>query len=364
MCSHRQKQWARRLYSGENGGAILREMEAHFGTDGSLRSNVSKLRRIYMEMVSTDVAGTSVSNGTHPTYLPAIRRLRRIADALPADSSCRQKLQHFLDEPLYRQHAILRKHAQRKFCFASSQVDAIFGTFHVLPENVEAIRITSDTHRRCEEMAVYSRLQKNEEMITVAGDAMLGKITGMLGDATRLTLSELILALCGASGRRFTEVASPRSTFEPMDGVEYGARFGGQLKTHEGKVYAIPLLVRWKLFERALRHLRTMQGAEVRALSNRELSRRYQGNASREIDRSFAPLSRPHDLRACYAAMVHAAFDWGKAKPTFNRIAMQVLGHASLEQSLAYNTIHLERFTARLGPFALAGHGHGGQRQR
>lgn len=341
--SARHSAWVTRLLNGESGEQILKEVHIVYTTDCSLRANTSKLRRLLLERCSPENA--------HPSYEPSIEALRKLVAGSKLGAPCRKKIVEFLGEPRFRQHALLKKHAQRKLILESPEANAVLKKMKILPENASVVQITSEIHQRCEEQAVQTRLRRNEEMLLVEnGDAMHRKMIQMIQGCNKLTLSQLILALCSVSGRRFTEMSSQNSKFAPCD-HEYGAMFTGQLKRHNGKEYQIPLLVKYTLFANAVKYLRSMQG-DVALLSNRELSVRYQGNASREMKTLFPFLERPHDLRACYAAMVHQSFDWGRA--TFNRVTMQVLGHASLAQSLAYNTVKLKRFTAELGKFPLA----------
>ena len=71
----------------------------------------------------------------------------------------------------------------------------------------------------------------------------------------------------------------------------------------------------------------------------------------RELTKRFPFLNCAHDLRTAYASMAYRAFDWDRA--TFNRVAMKILGHVSLAQSLAYNNVDIQNFTLSLGKFPL-----------
>lgn len=239
-------------------------------------------------------------------------------------------------------------------CFDHPEIDQIFSEMKVLPENIEGLTVSSEARQRIQKEIESSQLSKNEEMIVVPnGDLFYKSLCDVLKQAEEVSIPLLIISLCGLSGRRFTEIANAKSKFEHVPDLKYGCRFTGQLKRNEIVTYLIPLLVSYDAFKKGVLTLREKQG-DISSLTNKEVSVRYQGSASRELKRKFPFFNCVHDLRTCYACMSYTGFDWGKV--TFNRVAMQILGHLNLSQSLAYNNVRLERFTKRWGSFPSLSH--------
>ena len=182
------------------------------------------------------------------------------------------------------------------------------------------------------------------------------------------------------TGRRFSEIMNGRSTFTPVEDQPFHARFTGQLKRkrddesemedsengddgYESETYIIPLLVSYETFQKgwnALRQKQEMQdkkigGETVQKLTNKQVSMKYQKNLKRVMDDHRNPLPLPkesetvpgdeprrfkiHDLRSTYARYVETLFQSPHAYPF---LAMQVLGHSDIDDSLSYSSITLE----------------------
>ena len=379
MVTRHMRTWVQQLLNGECGSGIVRDMRKHYGSVASLKTAVSVVRRSFMDTPRLKRGQRQV----HPSYPATIQRLSRHLHTLrrqcsqhkdhqhpgptngftagQAQAQCCDNLRDFLGAPLRRQVAIARAHRSKNFCFGVDAVDRIFAAgLNVLPTNMEGLRITQEEHDVCKAREVATQLRRNESMIVVDnGDGMLQKLQDLARRADRISIPALILALCGLSGRRFAEIVNGRSTFSRVDHTKYGCRFTGQLKKPQSAVragyYDIPLLAPFRVFQSALSVLRKRQRQDdpgFQKKSNAAATTRWQPRARLEVAKLFDSLRRPHDLRALYAAMVHQAFDFGAV--TFNRVAMQVLGHSSLAQSLAYNTVLLKRFTTDLGKFPLS----------
>ena len=357
--SARIRLWAQRLLDGEPGSTIVREMRRHYNSVASLKACVSVLRRHFM-----DADLKRGQRQVHPSYPATLKKLRALHRALDRKcnkkiclSACRDKLKGFLEAPLRRQVALVRNHLRKKFCFGVEAVDKVFaGGLKLLPDNMAGLRITAEEHEACRAREVATQLRRNEAMLVVKnGNALLQKLCRLAGRPERVSLPALILALCGLSGRRFAEIVNGRSTFSAVRHTKFGCRFLGQLKKQPPVLaYDIPLLAPFSVFQHALKVLRRRQredNARFDQLSNADATTRWQPRARVELPKLFPCLKRPHDLRALYAAAVHSAFDFGPI--TFNRVCMQVLGHSSLAQSLAYNTVLLKRFTQDFGRFPL-----------
>lgn len=375
--------YAGRLLRGEDGAAVVGDMRAHYSLK-SLSSKVSRVRRLFMDAVP----GNGERN-THPDYKEGMRRLRgavRIqlsggGGATSLSDRCADWLAEFLKAPLRTKYAMHQRYRRGKTCMpapgrlaaggarAANPVHAAVAALKLLPDCMRSFHITRDEHRRTAELNTRARIEKNEQALVVDGPMFMRIAAKVLSSPEKATMADLILALCAVTGRRCTEIASPRSSFAPMPGTKHGAVFGGQLKRGGAcPSYRIPLLLPYSTVAAGLAELRRRQGPGLLALTNQQINTRYQGNTSRACKRLFPFVGRVHDLRSCYAAYAYRAFAYkiasskgGPARPTFNRVAMQILGHTSMDQSLSYNSADVEGVVrGSLGAFPLAQCGPGG----
>ena len=196
-------------------------------------------------------------------------------------------------------------------------------------------------------------LAKSESPILIPnGDELVSMITGMLETATVHTSNpKLIFPLLLASGRRLTEILSPRSVFSPHPHPFY-TRFSGQLKKRgAASTYTIPLLVPYTTFATGLLALRQKQGNALHHFTNQQLYNRYHGQISRHLHRTL-PLPNEchvHTLRALYASLVYELYE---VPCIFARMCMHVLGHELLRESLTYSCVRVEGVACkgRYGP--------------
>ena len=98
-------------------------------------------------------------------------------------------------------------------------------------------------------------------------------------------------------------------------------------------------LLPYDSFSNGLAVLRNKQ--DVSDLNNSQAMHRYQGNAQRALDGGILNLPKIHihDLRAIYTAAVGEMYISPVSPP---RMAMRVLGHETLLDSLAYANVRLE----------------------
>ena len=338
--------WVKRLVDGEEGRSVLASMRKQYKNPCTLTSKISRLRTAFVE------TGT-----THKDFKKGEKRIYELAEHLPKGDKDREFAMLFKASSLrdkVHQHRSLHWKTGHKF--KDDGLQKAFEALRILPDTLKSLRADDGELGKCEVKAVKTKLKRNEEMIIVQnGDAVYERIRLLLQPPKKEeeeTISELILGLCAASGRRSAEIANGRSEFRPMPKQRYGAIFSGQLKKKGKKretKYTIALLVPFEEFATALERLRERQG-DVSHLSNKEISIRYQGNLSRAMKDTFPQLSkgRAHDLRAMYARMVYQAFDW---QASFNFVTMRMLGHDTLEQSLSYNTVEVKNLELSLGKF-------------
>ena len=173
-----------------------------------------------------------------------------------------------------------------------------------------------------------ARLGKSDQVLVIPDfDKLLKTVEGLLDTASPTdTNARLLIPLLIASGRRLSEVCSPRSTFSPTD-HPYHCLFSGQLKQKKGSIangqtaasppYVIPLLVPYSLFAKGLAAFRMKQFSEstdrrraktaVDTLTTAQIKTRYQWpfQVALEANRVISlPPCHIHDLRALYASAI------------------------------------------------------------
>lgn len=211
-----------------------------------------------------------------------------------------------------------------------------------LSENARALRLTRNEMRACKRCQVTHRIEKNKVRTLVDGRVLLTHARSVVRDPTRCTggIPELTLSLCLVTGRRECELLNGQSVFTPH--TTYSLVFQGQAKKRdEGAVQRderiIPCLTPSEEVIRCVAHLRARQKHVV--LNNTTASRRYQSYLSRHMH-GVSPWcdtrTHVHSLRGIYTCMCHSLFDWGLHTDAY--VAMCILGHTSLEESLVYTT--------------------------
>lgn len=237
----------------------------------------------------------------------------------------------------------------------------------VQPPSLRTFRLNEVEALELKRQQEQSQRLKNENLIVIDDARALYKTLESLLETARPTMPfpRLILPLLLCSGRRLTEICSPRSTIGRVEGHPFCCRFTGLLKKKTADcVGLIPLLVPYALFAAAFAALRTKQmddqprdrrraQTSVTQLSNESIKRRYGHSTNMALAaRAVLPLPtyhcykrgkeracHDHDLRALYAALVYLLYDCSES---YCRTTMRVLVHATLQESLSYSHIRLE----------------------
>lgn len=239
-----------------------------------------------------------------------------------------------------------------------------------LPPSMEAFKLTRDEVVQLKQGHEAAQLHKNEHLLEIS-DAR-----GLLMRAEELLLSakpthsnpRLLLPLLLVSGRRLSEMTSPRVSYTPVAEHPNYCTIVGVLKKRE-KAFTgrIPLLVSWETFKVGLDAWREKQRSDttdrrrLRAkrpldeLTNKELKVRYEWPTAVAIQRNYVftlptymrlnqdktltlQHCKVHDVRAIYAAFVFVMYDCGES---FNRAAMRACLHDTLSESLSYSHVRL-----------------------
>lgn len=320
----------------------------------TLRTKVTDIKKLAMHAVPK-----SDQRNTHPTYDEGIKRLQRARDDTDS-AACGRNVDEFLAKhPFLQLKDVSRNNTSRgrkSLCeqFDDPRVQKAFTALRIVPENFESFHITLSETERCKK-AEETRLLRKKVIVIPDSRKMHRHAGNVLARPTEWNIHEVIAALCFASGRRTTELLNGHSVFTPLEHVHaHACVFQGQLKTaqHVNEMpYKIPLLVPYEDFDRGLRTVRAWQSsadtvdplAEIKALTNKQVSNRYQPNLQRHLKANLfgGVRVRPHMLRAIYVRYVLLVFDWGDE--TDRRIAKYCLGHASSKQQQHYDHIKLRK---------------------
>lgn len=305
---------ARDLEAGATSADVLAKMRAHYSTADALRSKTCQVRAAYAGPVAADVD------------LDALR-------ALAVEEDDAQRLE-----------AWIAKYGTTRWPGTGNAAldDAVRAVRTLHPENVDKLRISAAEVGECKARKRERVARKNARALRVDGGALLKAARATLAAPERACFWELCLALLLATGRRTAEVLNGRSEFSAVEDGEGGedgesALFSGQLKTRgERAAYRIPVLAPLPHVRAALARLRALQPADVRAMSNAEVSSKYQSRLRQAMQRHpvYGALRRVHDLRGIYVWIAYKTRDWGDA--WIAHVACEILGHSDIAESNVY----------------------------
>ena len=322
----------RDLIAGVDGDEIVEKLRSRYNTS-SFITNLSLVKKVYfMKGIKHERYDSTLQRFSASARSNHTRRIRKLADS-------------FFEKSVHQQYLSQLAHRRKKFTFGDKDVDRHFRLIKIVPQNMESLRATSKESWESKKRATSQQIKKNESVVFVNdGSSLLNNATTLLSSVDATTpLYSLISALLLVSGRRTCEILNCQSSFLPVDGFEYAALFGGQLKTRQDASYVIPILVEFHVFERAYHVLRTRQGRGVPATSNDQVHARYSSSLSRWLKKNYIVHGITcHSLRSIYARMVFESF--ATARLSFPRIAQTVLGHGSMAMSLYYQAIELSGF--------------------
>jgi hypothetical protein len=212
-------------------------------------------------------------------------------------------------------------------------------------DNVRGLVISRTQMVQCKQLAARNAMYKNSKKIRVQGRklvecarAVLRRIRCAGYDGVCETLVVVSFALMLTTGRRTCEVLNGNSSFVKVG--PYAVEFDGVAK-RRGKCpsICIPTLAPADDVLAGIEWLRIRQMGSI--LTNKETSLRYQSLLGRSL--SSDPLWKDckcvHGIRGVYVCAALRVFQWGE--PTDAYIAMCILGHAGLKESLVYTTFHL-----------------------
>jgi hypothetical protein len=206
-------------------------------------------------------------------------------------------------------------------------------------ENVLQLKPTRTQMKECKRLGAQSVVRKNKKRVRVHGRKLLATARCALSDAGKNGLVELAFALMLVTGRRTCEILNGRSCFKKVG--DYAVSFCGVAKRRGyAPTIIIPVLAPANVVCSAIDVLRELQ--KNITLSNMRVSTRYQSLLCRNLvnKQPWNQCVKVHGLRGIYACMALQLFRWeDDASDAY--VAMCILGHTGLHESLAYTTYHL-----------------------
>ena len=222
-------------------------------------------------------------------------------------------IQEFIDSSLRDQYKIQREHRASK-CW-SDEAETALQKVRLLPTGIADFYLSKAECVELKRQQEASQKKKNESVITIEeSEKLVACLSEMLRtcDASQ-SISRLAVSLLLCSGRRFIEIMNGKSTFQAVEGSEYHCIFTGQCKRKNKDVaYVIPLLCKFEDFNKTLIILREKQPPNIASYTNKEVSKMYQKQVRRPLDRFGFPLMpkcKIHDFRAAYCSFVYCMFD-------------------------------------------------------
>ena len=325
---------ATELLNGASADHAIATLKETYTTEGSLSNAMSRVRASILDR-----------NQPPAEYDPS--ELQGLASP---------EIEAFLCLPMRDQYKIQRDHRTRSSW--GPDAEQALSRLQILPKSLDSFRLQKEETLTLKRQREESLLTKNDHLLEFDLRKLLDTCTAMLETAAPThSFPRLILPLLAVSGRRFGELVNGRSTFAPTTHPHY-TLFSGQLKKRGVQPpYQIPLLVPFPIFAKGLLALRQKQGGKVSNLTNAQATARYLPNVQRVLEAgglAGVPITaHVHDCRSVYVAAVCQLFIPPVSLP---RVAMKILGHDTLMDSLSYSSAKAENvgdLRHSLGPLYL-----------
>ena len=324
------------LLNGASAEHAIATLKQTYTTEGSLSNAMSRVR-------------ASILDRNQPPIEYDPSELRALSSSNP-------DIEAFLRLPLRDQYKIQRDHRSRSSW--GPEAEQALSRLQILPKSLDAFRLQKEETLTLKRQREDSLLSKNDHLLTFDLQTLIDTCKAMLETAAPThSFPRLILPLLAVTGRRFGELVNGRSTFAPTTHPHY-TLFSGQLKKRGTQLsYQIPLLVPFPTFAKGLLALRQKQNGKVANLTNAQATARYLPNVQRDLEAGGLPgvpiTAHVHDCRSVYVAAVCQLFIPPVSLP---RVAMKVLGHDTLMDSLSYSSAKADNVCGlrhSLGPLYL-----------
>lgn len=368
--------FVQRLLNGESHSTVLeavrktkwfdkKNREREYTKD-TLKKNISKIRAKVIQTLVPKVK-LHISSGTQTQV-----NIRVQSDWYRHSEYDITPLLTYSDEPgvntfvnadLATQIKIKQQHMKRPTW--SVHAEAALAKIKLLPENVFHFKLTADEYRELRIKGEKSRMLANSDLIVIPNAQQLLVWAQEQLHIHHKTIGPLVLSLMLLSGRRITELTSPRSHFQPVSSNV--CLFKGQLKkrSNEAFEYPIPLLCDVNLFLHGMTTLHQLlfrNYGSTLPWDNETISNKINARVRDNFPRTL-PLSDdlmrtlknkqcgPKVLRKAYLQYVISSF---QIPCTLSMLAYKILGHENEDGSLHYACVRLEGYNVEQMPFPIS----------
>ena len=206
--------------------------------------------------------------------------------------------------------------------------------------NISRLRVTRAQMIECKRLGVQSAIRKNRKRVRVTGRNLLKTTRHILENTGEYRFAHLAFAIMIGTGRRTCEVLNGTSRFIPIQHDTHALEFYGVAKRRGKRDTSlwIPTVLPAALLLQGIAELRRRQ--KNKESKNETVSLRYQSLLARELASSdvWKQCKKVHALRGLYCCMALRLFRWHESDAF---VAMMILGHAGLTESLVYTPFHL-----------------------
>ena len=244
-----------------------------------------------------------------------------------------------IKEQLRKQHI-----AKKGNLTGSSRTDVAISQLKILPSYMDNYKLTPEDMEKNNELSSQCIEKRSMDSIIIDdADSLLRKCQKILKDLDD-DVFIILAAVAVVCGRRSIELLK-LGEFSPSSKGEYSCRFKGAAKKRGqcNETIDIPLLVKYKYFERAMILIRSQ--IIVKGLPNSGINAKYShkmGDASKILLESLNVTF--HDLRAVYGTISHQAF---KNTWSINIWLKNVLAHETVDTSIFYSRCKVHKCTVR-----------------
>lgn len=238
------------------------------------------------------------------------------------------------------------KIARKNNLTGSSRTDAAISQIKVLPDYMNDYRLSPEDITKNSNLVSSCVEKRSMDCINVEDANKLVSTCQHIVKSLDEDVFVTVAAMGIICGRRSIEILK-LGEFSPSPRGSYACKFTGAAKkrgTCKGVSYDIPLLVKYKYFQRCLDHIRTE--IPVSDLSNAYINSKYShklGDAAKIILESLNV--KFHDLRAIYGTITHQVFSnsW-----SINIWLKKVLAHDNIDTSIYYSRCKIKNCTLEI----------------
>lgn len=229
----------------------------------------------------------------------------------------------------------------------SRRTDHAISKIPIVPEYMHDYKLTKDDITKNNARSEKCLEKRAMSCVVVEdGDKLVSKCKSIIQKLNE-DVFLVAAAIAVLSGRRSIEILKIGKFREcPRRGC-YSALFEGAAKKRgvRSKSVEIPLLVKYKYLEPAIKHVRGQ--LDVGHLSNSSINSKYShkmGDAAKLLTESFE--TRFHDLRAVYGCITHQVFS---NTCSINIWLKKVLMHDNIDTSVFYSRCKVSKCNSKLG---------------